>query len=323
MSNFKRILWQLSVAAVLLAAMASAARADGLPIAVEPDGAVSGGAAPAESTTDDDEPPIPPDAADEEFYVYVSAPGNGTVGGISYADEDVMRQDTATGQWTKAFDGTNNGLPASADIDALDYSNVNLHALFYLSFDKPTAVPGLGTVDDSDVVLRSCFLGTCAWSLYFDGSAHGLTTSGEDVDGIDVAGGGALALSTSGGFNVPQYGGGALRGGDEDILYFLPQYDSYILRLDGSAKGLAGGNDLRAFDLDRHFAPDRDWIFLSFEDPFTYRYTSDRTAAGAPNDIFVDEMPSGGSGGAPRAGTIWDAAAAGFPQVDAIELIEK
>lgn len=322
MSNFKRILWQLSVVAVLLATMAGAARADNLPIAVEPDGTQPDGASPTAEPVTNDDPPIPPDAADEEFYVYVSAPGNGSVGGINYADEDVMMHDTATGQWMKVFDGTNHGLPASADIDALDYSNVNLQAAFYLSFDKPTAVPGLGTVDDSDVVLRSCFLGTCAWSLFFDGSTHGLTTGGEDVDAIDVVGSN-IALSTSGGYNVPKYGGGTLQGGDEDIILYAAVYGNYLPRLDGSAKGLAAGNDTRAIDFDRHFGPDRDWMFLVFEDPFTYQYTSDRAVSGAANDIFVDEMPSGGSGGGPAAGTIWDASAAGFPNVDAIELIEK
>lgn len=270
----------------------------------------------------DDEPPIPPDAAAEDFYVYVSAPGNGTVAGIAYSDEDIMVQNTTNGQWTKVFDGTNAGLPASADIDALDYQNVNLQSMFYLSFDKPTAVPGLGTVDDSDVVLRSCFLGTCAWSLFFDGSAHGLTTDSEDIDGVDVDGSN-LALSTFGGYSVPKYGGGTLKGGDEDIIVYGGAINSFVLRLDGSTKGLAAGNDIKAFDFDRHFSPDREWIFMTFEDPFTYQYTGSYSDSGAPHDIFVDERPSGGSGGAPRAGTIWDASAEGFPKVDAIELIEK
>jgi hypothetical protein len=321
MNKLNRILYAILFVMMILSAFVAAARADSMPVDVAPDSPTPVAPA-AESTSDEDDPPIPPDAADEDFYIYVSAPGKGTVAGISYADEDILRHDTATGQWMMVFDGTNNGLPGAADIDALDYANVNLHAMFYMSFDKPVAVPGLGTVDDSDVVLRSCFLGGCSWSLFFDGSAHGLTTDAEDVDAIDVQGSN-LWLSTFGGYSVPKYGGGTLKGGDEDIIVFAASYDAYIMRLDGSAKGLAAGNDLKAFDLDRHFAPDRDWIFMTFEDPFTYKYTGSNTASGQPNDIFVDEMPSGGSGGAPRAGTIWDAGAAGFPKVDAIELVEK
>ncbi len=317
----RRVTMILALVALLLAAV-SAAHADGAPIAIEPDGAAPLNDAPSNGT-DDGEPPIPPDATDEEFYVYVSAPGNGTVAGIAYADEDVMVHNTDTGQWTKALDGTNHGLPAAADIDALDYQNVDLHAMFYMSFDKPVAVPGLGTVDDSDVVLRSCFLGMCAWSLIFDGSAHGLTTSAEDIDGLDVQPGGNLLISTTGNYNVPKYGGGALQGGDEDVIYYLASFNNFAVRLDGSTRGLAAGNDLRAFDFDRHTVPDRDWIFLSFEDAFTYTNSTSPGMAGQPNDIFVDEMPSGGSSGAPRVGTLWDADAAGFPRVDAIELVVK
>lgn len=320
MNKIYRIMWQLVVVMGLLAVV-GAARADGTPIVVEPDGAAPTPHAAGEST-DDGEPPIPPAALDEDFYIYVSSPGNGTVAGIAYDDEDIMVYNTTSGQWTKALDGTNNGLPAAADIDALDYQNVNLYAMFYMSFDKPVAVPGLGTVDDSDVALRSCFLGTCSWSLFFDGSAHGLTTDGEDIDAIDVVGNN-VALSTMGGYSVAKYGGGTLKGGDEDVILFAAAYNSYILRFDGSTKGLAAGNDTKAIDFDRHFTPDRDWTFLVFEDPFTYQYSSDRTASGAPNDIFVDEMPAGGSGGGPAADTLWDASAAGFPKVDAIELVEK
>ena len=324
MNKLNRILYAILFVMLILTSLVAAAKADdGIAINVQPDGLLPVASA-AESTDDEDDPPIPPDAANEEFYVYVSAPGKGQVAGIAYADEDILRHDTATGQWTMFFDGTNNGLPASADIDALDYrfDTANLHTLFYLSFDQPVAVPGLGTVDDSDVVLRSCFLGACAWSMFFDGSAHGLTTDAEDVDAIDVTGSN-LWLSTFGGYAVPKYGGGTLKGGDEDIIIFAANYNTYIMRLDGSTKGLAAGNDLKAFDMDRHFVPDRDWTFMTFEDPFTYKYSGSNTAAGQPSDIFVDEMPSGGSSGAPRAGTIWDASAAGFPNVDAIELVEK
>jgi hypothetical protein len=296
---------------------------DGTAFVAEPAAATAPVVALPEAVADDDDPPIPPDAAEEDFYVYVSAPGSGTVAGIAYDDEDVLRHDTATGQWMKVFDGTNAGLPASADIDALDHRQPDvLGHEYYLSFDKPTAVPGLGTVDDSDIVLFTSFLGSSAWTMVFDGSAHGLTTDGEDVDGVDWVGNGSFLISTVGGYSVPKYPSGTLKGGDEDILTYAATYNRYILRLDGSAMGLAAGNDIRAFDFDRHFGPDRDWIFLSMEDPFTYKNGS-LAASGAPNDIFVDERPNGGSAGVPRLGTVWDASAAGFPKVDALEMVEK
>ena len=53
---------------------------------------------------------------------------------------------------------------------------------FYLSFAADTTVTGLGAVQDEDVVYSSA--GT--WSVYFDGTAHGLTNANLDVDAFDV-----------------------------------------------------------------------------------------------------------------------------------------
>ena len=55
---------------------------------------------------------------------------------------------------------------------------------FYLSFSNTTtAVTGLGTVQDEDVIYYNA--GT--WSVYFNGTARGLTDANEDLDAIDVA----------------------------------------------------------------------------------------------------------------------------------------
>ena len=54
---------------------------------------------------------------------------------------------------------------------------------FYLSFSAATTtVPGVGTVQDEDVVYHNA--GT--WSVYFDGTAHGLSAANHDVDAFDV-----------------------------------------------------------------------------------------------------------------------------------------
>jgi hypothetical protein len=47
-------------------------------------------------------------------------------------------------------------------------------------FEAPTAVPGLGTVDASDVAAYNTVAGT--WLLYLDGSVHCLTTEAENID---------------------------------------------------------------------------------------------------------------------------------------------
>ncbi|TFB86231.1 hypothetical protein E3O44_12290 [Cryobacterium algoricola] len=71
-------------------------------------------------------------------------------------------------------------LPAAANVDGF----VRVDAThFYLSFSSDTTtVPVLGAVQDEDVVYYNA--GT--WSVYFDGTAHGLTTANQDLDAFDV-----------------------------------------------------------------------------------------------------------------------------------------
>ena len=45
---------------------------------------------------------------------------------------------------------------------------------FYVSFEANTTLPGLGTVQDEDVV----YYNNGVWSVYFDGTARGLTDAG-------------------------------------------------------------------------------------------------------------------------------------------------
>jgi hypothetical protein len=254
------------------------------------------------------------------FYIYVSAPGNGNVAGITYADEDILRYDPATNAWVKVFDGTNAGLPAAADIDALAYNSPQVLANeYYLSFDAPTNVPTLGTVDDSDVVRFSTFLGGSGWTLIFDGSAYGLTTSAEDVDGLDLDSAN-LVLSTTGNFTVPKAGGGNLTGGDEDVILFGSSLGKYILRWDGSTAGLLGKNDTRSLAYYRDIAGTlpKEYLFLAFQQAFNLNEPGFPTLSGVPNDIHARQY------GPPNAtGKFWDASDAGFPKVDAFDAVRK
>ncbi len=82
--------------------------------------------------------------------------------------------------YARVWDATANGLPAATNVDG--YVRVSA-TQFYLSFSPATtAVSGLGTVEDEDVVYRN----GSTWSVYFDGTAHGLTTANLDVDAFDV-----------------------------------------------------------------------------------------------------------------------------------------
>ncbi len=52
----------------------------------------------------------------------------------------------------------------------------------YLSYTADTTVPGLGAVQDEDVVYYNA--GT--WSVYFDGTSRLLTANGADIDAFDL-----------------------------------------------------------------------------------------------------------------------------------------
>jgi hypothetical protein len=119
---------------------------------------------------------------------------------------------------------------------------------FYLSFNGSVAVPGLGTVDDEDVV----FYNAGAWSLFFDGSANGL--SGTDLDAINIAGG-ALYFSTDD-TDLPPGVGGA---GDDADIYVWNGGNSYTRVFDASTVGLAS-----SADADGYVRIDANHFYVSF-----------------------------------------------------------
>jgi len=70
-------------------------------------------------------------------------------------------------------------LASGANVDGVVWVDP-LH--FYLSFTSDTALPGFGTVQDEDVV----FYNNGSWVVYFDGTAHGLTSNNLDIDAFDI-----------------------------------------------------------------------------------------------------------------------------------------
>lgn len=110
-------------------------------------------------------------------------PGGGKSG--SGDDADVYRWNPSDGgnSYTRVFDASDAGLPTAVTVDAVDLTDPT-HV--FLSFSNADAtVPGLGSngVQDEDVVSYS----NGTWSLYFDGTAHGLGGSPDlDVDAVDV-----------------------------------------------------------------------------------------------------------------------------------------
>ena len=94
-------------------------------------------------------------------------------------DADVYSWDGRA--FARVWDGTAHGLGSAANVDGLDVTDPT-H--FWLSFSSSTTqVVGLGKVQDEDVVRY----GAGSWSIYFDGSAYGLTTDALDIDAFDVS----------------------------------------------------------------------------------------------------------------------------------------
>jgi hypothetical protein len=142
-------------------------------------------------------------------------------GGLTAFAGDVVLFDGTS--YTIVFDAAANGVPAGAVTDAVAALSVND---LLLSFDTTVSV-GEVVADDEDIVRFN--RGTV--SLFFDGSAEGVTAS-LDLDAVHCLDSpGSLLLSFDGSGTV----GGATFD-DEDVLEFTPATGVWELVYDGSAQ---------------------------------------------------------------------------------------
>ena len=211
--------------------------------------------------------------------LYFSLLNDGTVGGLSVANEDVVLYNGTS--FSLAFDGSDVGL-SSRRLDAFGWFDAD-SLLFSLDSDGAT-LPGVaGTIDDSDVIrfdatsLGSTTSGT--FSMYFDGSDAGLTTSGEDVDAFELLSNGTIVLSTDGSAGVPGVSAGA-----EDLLVFTPgslgptTSGTYAMYFDGSDVGISTSNE----NVDAAAVDAAGRVYLSTTGNFSATGVS-----GADDDVFV------------------------------------
>jgi hypothetical protein len=160
-----------------------------------------------------------PDAA-----AWVALESNGPIGGVPLTRSDIAQVNT-DGTVEVFFDGSDAGLPNRAHIDAFAVSGDDL----LLSFRDRVNVPGLGRVDDSDVVVYD----GSGFDLWLDGSDFGLTTDGEDIDALELLSDGTIVVSVEAQGEVP---GVSMRGED---LAALDTEDNWSLYFDGSDVGLS------------------------------------------------------------------------------------
>lgn len=97
------------------------------------------------------------------------------------ADEDILVSTQATNTIAVAWDGSANGLPAGANLDAVSVADPQA-PVFLLSFDRTVLLPGVGPVADEDVVSWSAG-SPGVYTLFLDGSAAGLPV-GADLVGV-------------------------------------------------------------------------------------------------------------------------------------------
>ena len=128
--------------------------------------------------------------------VYFSTFGNTNPPGVGGTADDADIYYWNGTAFSRNFDASANGLlPGIANVDG--YVRVDA-THFYMSFSADTTVPGPGAVQDEDVV----YYNSGVWSLYFDGTAAGLTAIDQDIDAFDIVGG-VLYFSTVGNTNPP------------------------------------------------------------------------------------------------------------------------
>jgi len=252
-------------------------------------------------------PPTPTPTATPAAALYVSSTSGGTVGGVSFADEDILALNTGNGQWSMLWDGSDVGVT----VDLTSFSR-QPDGSFLMSFESAVTITGLGAVDDSDIVrflpttLGSTTSGSFEW--YFDGSDVGLEASSEDIDAISFTPAGDLVISTTGGNSVP-----GVAGADEDLLVFSATQlgantaGSWAMYFDGSDVGLSqsSSEDVNGAWID----VDSGEIYLTALGAFSVAGVS-----GDGADIFVCTPTSLGTTTACTfgPGLFWDGSASGF-----------
>jgi hypothetical protein len=147
--------------------------------------------------------------------------------------------------------GNNPCLAGELCDENLDLCSVAVVSGVWMTFTDSASIPGVGTVENEDVVAYN--EGTGTWSLIFDGSDVGL--SAFTIDGLARLDDGSLLLSFAEPGSLPGMTGGpsGTTIDDSDIVQFIPAnlgsttFGSFGFYFDGSDVGLTGdGEDVDA-----------------------------------------------------------------------------
>jgi hypothetical protein len=121
-----------------------------------------------------------------------------TLGNVTAADEDLVQlASTQPEDWVLFFDGSEEGVPAGADLDGADVIDSTGHLA--LSFDISGTVGGVAFADE-DILEFAPSTGT--WSMRYDGSAAHPELVAADVDALFVPEPGAVVLAIAALFSL-------------------------------------------------------------------------------------------------------------------------
>jgi FtsP/CotA-like multicopper oxidase with cupredoxin domain len=162
--------------------------------------------------------------------LYFSTSGTTNPPGVGGTADDADIYFWNGSAFSRAIDATvaPYSLPTGANVDGFDRVSATS---FYMSFNGQVSVPGIGNVQDEDVV----FFNGSSWSLFFDGSANGI--GGTDLDAISIVAG-TLYFSTDDTDVLP----GTSSPGDDADIYRWNGGSSYTRMSDASALGWSTAN---------------------------------------------------------------------------------
>ena len=236
-----------------------------------------------------------------DWYMSFEVTTNPLVNLGAVRDEDIVGYIEATGNYVRVFDGSDVGIPNNVEIDGFDILE---DGSILMSFQRPTTIPGVGAVDDSDILLFTPTapngLGATTsgtFSMFLDGSTVGLTSSGEDIDGLQLFESDKLLISTRGNVSVS-----GASGSDEDIMLFEmsdandPSLGGTWSRyFDGSTMFLNDGNNE---DVNGFYATE-DSVYLTTDGTGTFVVPG---VSGVNEDVFVcNVLTTGGAAGGPTS----------------------
>lgn len=240
--------------------------------------------------------------------MYFSTAANTAVPGIGTPDDADIYAWNSDGSFSRVFDASAYGVPASANVNAMVYRGPNE---VYLSFAADNVnLPGLPGVQNEDIVRWN----GSGWSLFFDGSDVGLSSGSENIDAFTFLADGSLVVSTSGNVSVP-----GIAGTNADLLRCVGSFGptttcAWSMYFDGSDIGLTTGNE----NIDGVSVDAAGNLYLSTAGNYAVS-SGGNSLSGNSGNVFVCHSPTTGPNSA-CAGFSLFFSGSGLGNVDAVDL---